>query len=394
MALPGLRADRGAPPAFDDLLGLLRAPPAIPPRDRWPAVLATAVEHRVAGLAATRLLESAGGLPAEEERALRSAADATRAMAAAVVATADRAGRLLAAERIPCLAIKGAGLIGSTYPSLSERTVSDLDLLVPRDRLLSAERALASLGFREATEPRSRAYFLRWHFHVPLRSPAGIGVDLHWDIVRPHEGFRPDLGAIFDRARAAAPTAAPAAPVVEDALLIQCLQHHQEGFASLCRTVDVDRLARRLDRRGWELVASSGRTAGMSALLWACLESSRRLVDTPVPAEILERVLPPGPVRAGIARLRPDLLIRRSAVARQPSIKWAVRFWTAPDGAHRLRVLRDLFLVEGGYWEDSLHVGRRQVPLPRRLVVRAGRLRTGLKLVAQQAWLAARSEPD
>ena len=295
---------------------------------------------------------------------------------------------------VPCLVLKGAGLLGLAYRTLAERDLGDLDVLVPRARMPEAERALASSGFEEAVAPRSRGYFERYHFHIPWRSGTGVGVDLHWDVVRPADGFRPDLEGTF--ARSVAPALASGTfrvPCATDAILLQCLQHHQEGFRRLSRAVDLDRLSRRLSAAEWEDLVVRALDAGLGPLAWAGLETSRLVFGTPVPPSVSSALAPRALARVALESLRTDLLLREAADEPDPAIPWLVRIWTAPDGRRRLRVLRHLLALEPGFWEDRFFVPRSDVPLARRVRARWQRLAVVARVEAEQSCRLASRGP-
>jgi hypothetical protein len=226
---------------------------------------------------------------------------------------------------------------------------------------------------------------------MPWKAPDGIAVELHWDLVRPWDPFRPDLDAIFGRS--SQPTGkGMATPSAADAVLLQCLQHHQEGFSCLARSVDIDRLARVLDETGWETLVSHAVAAGAGPLVAAGLESSRRMLGSPVSDHTLRRLLPSGFAAFGLRRLRLDRMIERRQAEAQPSLRWLVRFWTCPDGRARIAAFRHCFGLEPGFWEDTFFVPRGEVPLARRAKVRAGRSAAVAWLVLYQAWLLVEPE--
>jgi hypothetical protein len=92
---------------------------------------------------------------------------------------------------IPFLTFKGAALAVQFYGDASGREYSDIDLIVPRDRVAEAERSLASLGYRsEVGEPRLREAFLGFQRQYQLAHPGtGRAIDLHWDFSGDHVPF-------------------------------------------------------------------------------------------------------------------------------------------------------------------------------------------------------------
>jgi hypothetical protein len=136
-------------------------------------------------------------LPADLREAFREAAQRQ----------ADRSGRLLGAlgeilgafraAGVPCLLLKGLGLVARYYGAPDRRATRDIDLLVREVDLRAAEEALRSLGFRLASVVPSRAFALRFtHAFDYVRGD--LTVDLHWTLAR-HPSFRFDLEGLRGR---------------------------------------------------------------------------------------------------------------------------------------------------------------------------------------------------
>lgn len=92
---------------------------------------------------------------------------------------------LLQDAAVPTLALKGLALGASVYASPGLRTVSDLDILVPRKDLFRAIDALQKQGFRAGHgEPRTEVDLRGNHAH-PFYSPKRHepAIDLHWHVL-------------------------------------------------------------------------------------------------------------------------------------------------------------------------------------------------------------------
>jgi hypothetical protein len=89
---------------------------------------------------------------------------------------------------IPTLVLKGAALLGSAYADLGLRPMSDVDLLVPIERVAQASRTLEALGW--TAEAPVTPSMTRMVHALPFRRPSSIPVDLHWHVFE--ECCRPD----------------------------------------------------------------------------------------------------------------------------------------------------------------------------------------------------------
>lgn len=109
---------------------------------------------------------------------------ALRAMAAdAAIAALDGAG-------VRWAALKGYDLAHRVYPSLLEREMTDVDVLV--QSLDGAARALIEAGFREVASEATH--------HRCFRSREGVMVELHHDLFDAPHRIRVDPSALLDRA--------------------------------------------------------------------------------------------------------------------------------------------------------------------------------------------------
>lgn len=102
-----------------------------------------------------------------------------------VTQSAETSLEILRAAAVPTLALKGLALGETVYPSPGQRTVSDLDILVPVKDLFRAMAALQAGGLRAARDAPERPADLRKnHAHVfsPARRHEPL-LDLHWHVL-------------------------------------------------------------------------------------------------------------------------------------------------------------------------------------------------------------------
>jgi len=117
-----------------------------------------------------------------------------------LLARAEQALDALAAAGIVPIALKGLDTLHRYYGRFDARTLDDVDLLVPQNRLGEAVRALEAAGWTAPAEPE-RTHWLRSSFELPLTSsgPVTVGLELHWSLGQ--EGrYAVDAGALRARA--------------------------------------------------------------------------------------------------------------------------------------------------------------------------------------------------
>ncbi len=107
-----------------------------------------------------------------------------------------RVHRILANAGIPYVALKGAFLAYHAYPQPGLRPLRDLDLLVPAEQVMDANRVLRANGFTQYElkpgDPEAWAKVV--HHLPPLESPSGIFVEIHHELARrtTEDGQLPD----------------------------------------------------------------------------------------------------------------------------------------------------------------------------------------------------------
>lgn len=237
-----LRAIRFRPPALDpspDLRWVVHRAfakpetPVPPPRDPDAALefaLRLDLAARIGARNQSSILNAEIGPAAEElTRAFRFAV----ANALRHEATLRQAANLASSRGIPVVILKGAALnlLGVSAPGA--RSFSDLDLLVPIDRILELRSALVGAGW--ILSPRSGAE----HQEAPLSHPLLGMIELHRFIpgVRPHGTRRSyDAGSLLEAgltvevARFGGSVLAPSRPVLIAHALVHGL--HQHAYAA------------------------------------------------------------------------------------------------------------------------------------------------------------------
>ena len=186
--------DTATPEAAELLIQLLADPKLVLHRDAatWMSIAREGARQGVLPLVHARLrAQPPGAVPAEvlnivNERYIELALQSSlifRELADIATALGDRG--------VPLMLLKGLHLAVDVYDARPLRTMGDIDIMVPRDRLADAERALAAAGF--GVQPvADLTDFCRTNPHLPRMAPPrgrGIGVEVHWTIERPTSPF-------------------------------------------------------------------------------------------------------------------------------------------------------------------------------------------------------------
>lgn len=263
-------------------------PPSEPDVARGLAQAARA--HGVTGYVARAAREQ--GYEGREMQELH--ADRAGAVATHLRSVADLADVANALHDLAWAVIKGPVLVERVHGSVDLRSYRDLDVLVdPRD----LEQAVGALRTVGATVPnhdwgagvRFRAG------ELPLRLPRGTWLDLHWHLLNergPRGTFAIETAAVLDRCRSVrvrglhVPSLHPA-----DAFAHVCMHATLSGGDRLLHVVDTDRTARNL-AVSWDELVERATAWKAGPPIGLALARSRRLLDTPVPRDVLAQLCP------------------------------------------------------------------------------------------------------
>jgi Uncharacterised nucleotidyltransferase len=244
---------------------------------------------------------------------------------------------VLEAEGISLVLLKGAAYAAAGMSTSKGRMVSDVDILVPRDRLLHAEAALMRAGWLATnSDAYDQYYYRKWMHEIPPLQHVHRGsvLDVHHAVVPPTAGYGLDSGMLLD---AAVPVdGQPNVRVLCDVDMVLHsavhLMHEGElelGFRGL---LDLDLMLKELSVKPafWPRLLDRALTLGLQRPTYLALRYVKKMFETPVPDSTLERLLVHasglGPARLalldflyarGLQPDHPSLVDRWSGMARQ-----------------------------------------------------------------------------
>lgn len=193
----------------------------------WPRLLDDAGRWGIAESLAFAVAASGPSDPEavpEQARArLRAAHEAAAAANLALLSDAVRLQELLARAGIPSVAIKGTALVAAHYPLPGARHVGDLDLLVPRARLVDAAATLAPEAFGRRHQVDHDGGDVEFDAHLPaFDTPGGICCELHFGAPGDRRGAL--AGRVLARARKVKVAGGTlSVPAPDDAAAVACL---------------------------------------------------------------------------------------------------------------------------------------------------------------------------
>lgn len=181
------------------LVGVLRDPSLaqrLQPSD-WTSLIAAARAESLLGSLAHRLDGLA--VPQEVSRLLDDArADAEQARRQALW-EAEMARRALASSKVPLILLKGTAYAAANLSAGIGRSIGDLDVLVPREKLEQVEAALLEAGWEWVKEDRyDQLYYRRWMHELPplIHRERDRMIDVHHTILPLTHRSTPDAASM------------------------------------------------------------------------------------------------------------------------------------------------------------------------------------------------------
>jgi Uncharacterised nucleotidyltransferase len=311
---------------------------APPPRVGWNEHLDAVMAQGLAGLFAASAAAGMVDIDAEIATRLQGRLDAE------AIRAVQLEGELLrlapALEHLGAAVLKGAVLAHAAYPDPLLRPFTDLDLLVPGDRISHTISVLATYGYERTRPEPAPGYDARVGKAVTLQHPGGVVVDLHRTLAGGNAGEGIDVPELLAGRRQVSIGSHTVPAPSWEAHLVECALHAVvgDGLARPLSLRDIAEVAHHpsLDPAAaaeltfrWhvaELVGLGLHAArdGLGVELPNALESLALRADLTVPASEQARS-----ARSRLDELRSGDLRRRAMVARSlvaPSadfLRWA-----------------------------------------------------------------------
>jgi hypothetical protein len=242
------------------LVSLLREDPGestpVPP-PTWARLIRLLAPHGILPLLHQRVVQSGTGIPMWAEEHLRAAYLSSRVHTFRQESELRDLLGAMASAGVEPLLLKGPALGRSLYPDPVFRPSGDIDLLVRREQVPAARKALLSLGFHLTVDNfgTSPGFYIE-ETYLPDGCPWPFPVEIHWDIQQYGRRHREAaLEELFDHAvRVATPALSFSTLSPVHALVlagIHVAMHHADEVR-LIWVQDAALLAGTLDGQGWQ----------------------------------------------------------------------------------------------------------------------------------------------
>jgi hypothetical protein len=217
-------------------------------------------------------------------------------------------GRLLQAfgrEQLPVIPLKGPVLAEMLYPHPALRPYTDLDLLIPREALISVDGLLQRLGYQRVADDHSWNFDTTYDRATLYEGPGSIHVDLHWSLLSdPRFSWNESDGLIVWKRAIEIPLGGGRASGLcpEDLLLYLAMHlavHH--GLAGLLWYWDLARLLERWgEKLDWETIVERASRWRVRTALYFALLGCERFFGPSAPHAVMSRLRARGPRAAAL----------------------------------------------------------------------------------------------
>jgi hypothetical protein len=261
-------------------------------------------------------LSSAGlvdGVPPQPRRHLIAEQRLSRRRTAAMIWAIERVAAILGDVDYPLVLLKGAAYIGQALPIAAGRLPSDLDILVPRPHVESAQARLARAGWQSVElDEHDRRYYYEWSHEVPpMRHPVmTMELDLHHNILPPIARTHVNADALFERLQPSMWSSWQVLDPVDQVLHSAAhLFLDSESRDRVRDLVDLDGMLRFFGGRPgfWSQLPVRAQALGLSEPLALACHFCVRWLGTPLSPENLQSIADAGPRRGRRSWLLPVL---------------------------------------------------------------------------------------
>lgn len=352
----------------------------------WDEFLQIASYHRVLPVVAARLRGCADLVPQEVQARMQELELVNAATALSITAELMTILRLLRARDILAVPYKGPVLSQQLYGHIASRVSGDLDLLVRRNDVGGASRALVEAGYTAVQPLRNgaRAFMYRSRYSEPFVYAGRAPVELHWAFTNRDIAFPLELEDLVDHLDTL-DCVGETVPVFasDDLLLILSVhgaKHRWERLEWICGFAAAVGAAPSLD---WIRLVGRATEFGIRRMLLLGLLLADELMRAPVPAWVLDLARRDIAVARSASSVRVILASQKTVPEVDSLASDVFRYRLRERWRDRARFIlyRATTPSQAERWR-SVSIGRHAIPLhafirPFRLIVRgASVLRT------------------
>lgn len=300
--------------------------------DEWQAAVQRAGELGVGTLLYARLSEGeiAGRLPGEVLARVEGIFQEGVFNNLQALRSLDKVLAALAKAQVAVIPLKGVYLGEKIYGRIGLRSMGDIDLLIPSERLGEAVQVLAEVGYQAAFSFQVSDEIQQGHALPALANGSDLEIDLHWNLVSPTAPFRISIeeiwrSSISERLRGFEIQAMSR----EDMLLHLCLHAaYLDAFSTGLRPIcDIGWVIQAYQRNlDWTALVERAKEWGIGRSVWLGLTTAERLLHAPIPVGALGG-LQPAPEDLAMLEWAIAQVLRPAGMSRKLAGVWAPNPW-------------------------------------------------------------------
>ena len=218
--------------------------------------------------------------------------------------------QLLSSIKIEAIPFKGPALAVWLYGDVASRQYSDLDVLVKREQVAAAA-AMRHAGYSQVypVKEEHQERFLDSNYELAFGSPAGILIELHWDIAPRHFSMAlpaQELWASLETVVVGGMQAPALSP--ENLLLALSVHGAHHLWKKLAWMLDIHRLVTTTPDIDFSQVIRKARGAGIERIVLLALALVQSVFRTPLPVEVQQAIAQDRAVAALSDEVRRELV--------------------------------------------------------------------------------------
>lgn len=255
--------------------------------------------------------------------------------------------KALGSVSIPFALLKGGAYIKGNFAAAPGRLLSDVDIMVPKEQLNDAERALYANGwFPTNINAYDQRYYREWMHELPPMQHLGRGttLDLHHTILPPTALLKPDVAKIWAAAKPIENEPGVFVLSALDMLLHSAthLFHDGELEHGLRDLVDIDALIRQFSgrERFFEELIERAAELDLGRPLHYALKYSKLFLRSPIPEAIVSQASTLGSQSTVVGKFMDFAVLRSigSILEENPSAKSRLAQFAMYVRSHYLRM--------------------------------------------------------
>jgi hypothetical protein len=265
-------------------------------------------------------------------------------------------------KKIEVIVLKGAALAETVYPNRALRPMSDIDLLVKKEKLTEVETKLLDLGYILQDRAKGKEFYQERHYHLVFSKKPDIDIEIHWHVKRPTGAFEIDIDELWKSVQPIRLAGVEALILSPEALLLYLCQHFWKHKLNggIRPFIDIAETNRFYDGKiNWREVARLSAAWQMNPCAYLGLSLAKDLLDASISESFLKELKPGNFDNAIMEWARERVLGYGESSPFSRDLLQLV--WKGYGFNDRLRALQNVFspraVVRGSFYSSAIYLG-------------------------------------